>query len=71
MHLNRDYDDGRGEGYGMSTSKRLSVKQLPPQDRPRERLYHVGATGLALPELLAVILGRGTKDASALAEPTL
>lgn len=51
----------------MSTSKRLSVKQLPPQDRPRERLYHVGAAGLALPELLAVILGRGTKDASALA----
>jgi DNA repair protein RadC len=46
---------------------RLSVKQLPPRDRPRERLYHVGAAELSLPELLAIILGRGTREASALA----
>lgn len=46
---------------------RLSVKQLPPRDRPRERLYHVGAAELSLPELLAIVLGRGTREASALA----
>ena len=45
---------------------RLSVKRLPPEDRPRERLYHVGAAELSLQELLAVILGRGTRGASAL-----
>ena len=45
---------------------RLSIKTLPPEDRPRERLYHVGAAELSLQELLAIILGRGTKEASAL-----
>jgi DNA repair protein RadC len=51
----------------VGLGNRLSVKQLPPEDRPRERLYHLGAQKLALPELLAVVLGRGTRDASALA----
>lgn len=45
---------------------RMSVKGLPPEDRPRERLYHVGPSELSLQELLAVVLGRGTKEASAL-----
>jgi DNA repair protein RadC len=45
----------------------MSVKRLPPEDRPRERLYHNGASELSLQELLAVVLGKGTKDASALA----
>jgi len=45
---------------------RLSIKLLPPEDRPRERLYHHGASELSLPELLAVILGRGTREAGAL-----
>ena len=45
---------------------RLSVKGLPPEDRPRERLYHVGAAELSLQELIAIVVGRGTKDASAL-----
>jgi DNA repair protein RadC len=45
---------------------RLSVKRLPPEDRPRERLYHVGAAELSLQELLAVVMGRGARGASAL-----
>ena len=45
----------------------ISVRRLPPEDRPRERLYHLGASELSLPELLAVILGRGTRQASSLA----
>ena len=44
----------------------MSVKGLPPEDRPRERLYHVGASELSLQELLTIILGRGTQKASAL-----
>ncbi|UCG53080.1 MAG: DNA repair protein RadC [Candidatus Latescibacterota bacterium] len=46
--------------------KRVSVKALPPEDRPRERLYHIGAADLSLQELLAIILGRGSRDGSVL-----
>ena len=46
---------------------RMSVKRLPVEERPRERLYHNGPSELSLPELLAIVLGRGTKGASALA----
>lgn len=44
----------------------LSIKKLPPRERPRERLYHVGPAELSLQELLAVVIGRGTREASAL-----
>lgn len=47
--------------------KRMSVKCLPPEDRPRERLYHNGPAELSLQELLAIVLGRGSQRASALA----
>ncbi len=46
---------------------RMSVKRLPVEERPRERLYHNGPSELSLPELLAIVLGRGTREASALA----
>ena len=45
---------------------RMSIKRLPLEERPRERLYHVGASELSLQELLAIVLGRGTREASAL-----
>lgn len=44
----------------------MSMKALPPEDRPRERLYHIGATELSLQELVAILIGRGTREASAL-----
>ena len=42
------------------------VREMPLADRPRERLVKYGATSLANYELLAIILGTGTKDQSVL-----
>lgn len=41
-------------------------KQLPPDQRPRERLLQHGANSLTNAELLALILGTGTRGANAL-----
>ncbi|MFZ0564972.1 MAG: DNA repair protein RadC [Chlamydiales bacterium] len=40
------------------------MKQLPKEERPRERLRHFGSQALATAELIAVILGSGTKGKS-------
>jgi DNA repair protein RadC len=37
----------------------LTIHDLPPADRPRERLQRLGAEALSAQELLAVLLGRG------------
>ncbi len=37
-----------------------SIKDIPKQDRPREKLLRLGAAGLSDQELLAVLLGKGT-----------
>ena len=42
------------------------MKQLAPDDRPREKLDRVGAAGLGDNELLAIILGGGTRRMNAL-----
>ena len=39
---------------------------LPAADRPRERLYARGAGELSLQELLAIVIGEGTRGSSAL-----
>ena len=46
--------------------KRLSVRELPLTDRPRERLRAHGAHALSSPELLAILLGSGSGGRSAL-----
>jgi DNA repair protein RadC len=43
------------------------VKALSPDDRPREKLGRVGATGLGDNELLAIVIGSGTAESGALA----
>jgi DNA repair protein RadC len=43
------------------------MKHLAPHDRPREKLERLGPAALGDNELLAVILGSGSRDASALA----
>jgi DNA repair protein RadC len=37
----------------------MTIHDLPPADRPRERLQRLGAEALSAQEILAVILGRG------------
>ena len=43
----------------MSSSR---IKDLPVQDRPREKLLRKGAASLSDQELLAVLLGKGPRD---------
>ena len=37
-----------------------TIKELPSEERPRERLEHYGAAALSTAELLAIILRTGT-----------
>ncbi len=50
-----------------------TIKDLPPSDRPTERLLENGATSLSTPELIAVILRTGTegRNVTRLAEDLL
>src|SRR5437764_6772783 len=43
-----------------------TVRELPSNERPRERLEHFGAAALSLAELLAIILRTGTRGDNAL-----
>ncbi len=47
------------------TSRRLTIKDLPPSERPRERLLQDGATVLSDGELLAIFIRTGTKSETA------
>jgi DNA repair protein RadC len=40
----------------------ITMRELPPADRPRERLLNQGATALKTSELLAILLRTGTKE---------
>lgn len=42
----------------------FTVRDLPPHERPRERLFHLGAEALSAQEILALILGRGVRGES-------
>jgi DNA repair protein RadC len=44
----------------------LAIRDLPVQERPRERLMHAGAEALSTTELLAILLRTGTRTESAL-----
>lgn len=45
--------------------RRLSLKQIPADERPREKLIAKGAGVLSEAELLAIVLGSGTAEESA------
>ena len=44
---------------------RLTIKQWAPEDRPTERLQRLGAESLTDAELLAILIGSGTQQYSA------
>ncbi len=44
----------------------MTIKQLPDTERPRERMQQLGADALSSTELLAIILGSGTRGTSVL-----
>lgn len=52
-------------GVGAATARR-KVEDLPPEERPRERLASHGPQALASGELLAILVGTGSRHASAL-----
>lgn len=45
----------------MLDARPLSIQHLPKEERPRERLMHHGAEALSTVELIAILLGSGTK----------
>ena len=49
----------------MNTTLRMSIKQWAPEDRPTERLQRLGAESLTDAELLAILIGSGTQQYSA------
>ena len=44
---------------------KLSINQWSPEDRPREKLMRLGAAALSNAELLAILIGSGSQDESA------
>lgn len=44
----------------------MSIKNMPPDDRPREKILHKGVDSLSNAELLAVLLRTGSKGNSAI-----
>ena len=44
----------------------MIIKQLPVSERPREKMLAMGTRALSNRELLAVLLGSGSKERSAL-----
>ena len=49
----------------VSESKSLNIKDWSPEDRPREKLLLKGTASLSDAELIAILIGSGTANASA------
>lgn len=43
----------------------MNIRQLPDEEKPREKLMKEGSSRLSTTEILAVLIGSGTKDISA------
>ena len=46
-------------------SEKLSISQWAEEDKPREKLERLGAAALSNAELLAILIGSGSQDESA------
>ena len=51
----------------MDSPKKLNIKDWAAEDRPREKMILKGPSALSNAELLAILIGSGTKEGSALA----
>lgn len=49
----------------MNNNENISIKSLPLEERPREKLMNSGVKNLSNDELVSIILGAGTKKTSA------
>ncbi|OZU89821.1 hypothetical protein CIL03_01395 [Virgibacillus indicus] len=49
------------------TETTIMIKDVPKEDRPRERLMKLGAAHLSNQEMLAILLGSGTREESVMA----
>lgn len=54
------------DNYKAPSSKPLTVRDIPQEERPRERLKQLGAEKLSSHELIALILGSGIQGESVL-----
>jgi DNA repair protein RadC len=61
LHLLRRFIQG-----GIKLDSKLLMRELPEEERPRERLFRFGVKNLTNSELLAILIGSGTKDSSAI-----
>lgn len=52
---------------GQPPRNALTIRELPPAERPRERLKQLGVQALSTAELLAIVVGSGAGGRSALA----
>ncbi len=68
-----DHDVIWGEADGHAGQYVLRVRDLPDDERPREKLLSVGPQNLSLAELVAILWGVGTRkeDVLAMAKRTL
>jgi DNA repair protein RadC len=49
----------------INETRPIRIKQWAPEDRPREKLLHKGTASLSDAELIAILLGTGTQNQSA------
>ena len=49
----------------MEQNKKLSIREWPEDERPREKVLRNGASSLSKSELLAILIGSGNAEESA------
>ena len=54
-----------GRLFFMAPNEKLSIKNWATEDRPREKLVLKGSSSLSPAELIAILIGSGTKEESA------
>ena len=59
-------DDRLASVRAQLADRRWAMRELPPEDRPRERLAARGAAGLSNAELVALVWGTGSRGRTAL-----